>query len=108
MPVRRARNMHSSISNYGKVLHKGPRERVKEMRLGPLAVPPDTEGSVVCPDCGTTVMTLKDGQPRGHAPRGWSPSITKQRFRCASSGSEAIKNYRDSGASLDAETGEES
>lgn len=51
---------------------------------GPLARPPGTPDTVVCPDCGTRVDSRPDGRPVAHQAGGYD--VRGDRVRCYASG----------------------
>ena len=64
--------------------YRGVPQAVKPDR--DMTVPADTEGSIVCTECGARVMQLTNGRPAGHAAGGMRPNIKRGMYKCEGSG----------------------
>lgn len=61
----------------------------RQSKAGKLRLPPNTPGAVQCPECEVWIKALTEGQPRAHAPGGFSSNVSKGRFNCKGSGNLA-------------------
>lgn len=54
-----------------------------------IALDPSDPAATQCSGCGAYVRRLKHGQPRAHAPGGYTTSIKQGRYPCEGSGTLA-------------------